>query len=155
MGRFCKEPWCGQPARGRGLCVKHYGKWYRTAGKKVAGNPDNVQLAREAMPGTYEQIAVKLEIHYQTAFVIVRRLHLAGEVHIADHQPPQKNGDQWQAIFADGPGVDHVVSDEARRVHYRNMKNRNQAANKERKRKERERQAYKPDFGALLDPLGL
>lgn len=154
--RTCKESNCGKPVRARGMCHPHYCKWRRSGGHAITGFEDYVELAKRAMPGTYEQIAQQLEIHYQSAFQIVRRLHLAKESHIEDHLSPQGGG-QWQPVFALGPGVDHVVTPEMRHQHQRTVKRASAARMREKRRqvarREQARLDHKTNFAGLMAPL--
>jgi hypothetical protein len=152
----CKEPGCAKAARARGMCHYHYCAWYRNY-KHIAGNVDYVAMALEMMPGTYEQLAERMGVVYQTAFKIVRRLHVNGQAHIGDNQAPDGSpSSRWVAIFHAGEGVDKIVTTEEKRAFWKaNTYPRKLAASAKHKRIKRRRAApVRPvNFAGLLAPL--
>lgn len=155
--RACKEPGCIQAARARGMCHPHYCAWYRSYGH-IAGNADYVEMALELMPGTYEQLAERMGVVYQTAFKIVRRLHLNGQAHIGANLPPDGSpSSRWLAVFHAGLGVDVVVSGEEKRALWQSTtypRRLADAALRKRVKRRRAIERSRPtDFAGLLAPL--
>lgn len=155
--RTCKEPDCGNPVRGRGMCVSHYSRWYRRQ-STIAGNFDYEALALKLMPGTYADLAQRMGVVYQTAFKIVRRLHTNDQAHIgANQEPDGTSGSRWQAIFHAGPGVDLIVTAEEKRAFWKEKTyplRLESSARSKRKKRRRVLELTRPtNFAGLLAPL--
>ena len=107
--KTCSREGCQVKVQARGLCNNHYTQW-RNKLTTPLPKSDTRERLLAAMPGTTKQLAAELELTYEAVRKAVRKLHAEGLVHIEDHIPPENKGRNYIAIYADGPGKDHVVT---------------------------------------------
>lgn len=96
--RTCHHQDCTGEVRGRGMCAKHYTAWCRA-------NPDirvhllTAKAVKEVMPATQAEIIEKTGYQSETVKRMLKKLRAAGEVFIADHQPPSTLGTKFMPVF--------------------------------------------------------
>lgn len=116
--KVCSREGCDLRVAARGMCDKHYGAWLHQMhrrGVRFLGGPFIDRLkAPGILPGSIDQIAERLGMHFNTIHKAIRPLYKDGTVFISDYLPPQGGGPngqggQWTRVYALGPGEDKVL----------------------------------------------
>ena len=161
----CKENGCTRRRSIRGMCERHYDTWLKRMQRRgvkfgTATVADGIKKPG-ILPGTYQQVAARLEMSYEGVQRAMKILHEKGEVHISNRLPPDltlERGSKWVAVFSLGPGVDYEVPDDVRQAFVI-------AAGKERRRRwrvkhrptkaqqQQQQQQQAVSFADLMAPL--
>lgn len=153
----CKIGGCSKHVQARRMCNAHYRKWL-TSMRAQGYDPTRLNtiksLLKAVLPGTCMQATERIGAWHENVFKTMKAMRDDGLLHIIDYLPPPSNGGHWSAVYAYGPGVDAVLTDERRKAYSRERA-------REAKRRFENRQRNKaiassgPSFAALLAPLGV
>lgn len=116
--KVCSTEGCAFRAASRGMCEKHYNAWLHQMNKQGVffSLPPFIEWLKApgVLPGSIDQIAERIQMHFNSVHKAMRPLYKDGTVFVSDYLPPQGGGKdgrggQWTKVYSFGPGEDKVL----------------------------------------------